>query len=56
MPAAAPAARMIIERRAMPVSLPAAASCAITVLRATSGEGPSWRCCTETSTGKNFFT
>ena len=39
MPAAAPAERMISERRAMPVSLPAAASCAMTVLRATSVRG-----------------
>ena len=56
MPAAAPAERMISLRRAMPVSLPAAASCAMTVLRASSVEGPSCRCCTETSSGKNFFT
>ena len=40
MPAAAPAERMISSRRAMPVSLPAAASCAMTVLRATSSDGP----------------
>ena len=31
-------------------------TCATTVFRATSGDGPSWRPCTETSSGKNFFT
>ena len=28
----------------------------MTVRRATSSDGPSWRCWIETSSGKNFFT
>ena len=55
-PAAAPAARLITVRRAMPVSLPALTICATTVRRATSSDAPSWRCCTDTSSGKNLFT
>ncbi|OAP28180.1 hypothetical protein A4R44_01790 [Amycolatopsis sp. M39] len=54
-PAPAPAVRLISDRRAMPLRVPASARWARMVARSTSADGPSLRCCTEVSCGTNFL-